>query len=1075
MITIEKYFEERLKNIIAQSENNEIYFFKGFSKKQISCLIQHPNSILNSNDVIDELGNIDIATLNDKWLDIIQNIKLSDKPLVGFYEELIAIKDLLPRIRDKKIIIVDNNMFLSWQPCNIDTSKDLELLHFFQEEHVPANDELNTLSKYYGDVRVLSTDTYMLLPISMEDEEISVIPFWEECDIPVEYENSDCAMEIFVRSDEDLLYRCSLLEGNTSSILYVCKKEKNIISGMCYALSILEIPYRIRYAENKIGRKDYDFQRFIPILKQHWGSSADFRELLFYKDPDKSYETEEVSQGQIVAEIVEQCEAAYNEQKFSNIFITAPTGAGKSLLFQLPAIYMAEEYEAVTIVVSPLIALMNDQVVQLQQERNVSIAACINSSMSVDERIAVMDKVQSGEISLLYLAPELLLTTHLETFLGGRKISLLVIDEAHTVTGWGRDFRSDYWFLGDFLKKLKQENMHFPVLCLTATAVYSGEDDVVNDTIQELNLENTIIHIGNVKRNNISFDIEKHSISECNKRVEDEKIDMLFEKLKKYVANDEKSLVYFPYRSQVEQAYAVVTENNMHRISRYHGQLYSQERKIIEKNYRSGNITALLCTKAFGMGVDVSDIHHIIHFAPTGTLADYVQEIGRAARNPNIRGYAHIDYFPSDVRYVRSLNGISEMRQYQLKEMLKKINSIYQKKKHRNLLISSETFSYLFSEDDVENRTKTGLLLLAKDLQNKYSFPVLIVRPKAMLSQNYVCVPYDIEHVFLQKYGKYATKQSGQNRRIVSSTYRGKETETHIYSMGDTYLVNMAEIWENHFKEYTFGMFKKIFFEQNYTTNGKSYTVAPRIRIEIKYKESFEDIVTKTESILQNMIKILSEFKNSESKQFTAQMLENRLNEIMGEKLISHDKFGLFLDIFTETVNENAKFTKQRSQLRVLRQRKQANYDETVYFVSNVAYTRMGNYFKKMISQCKPNVDNDVFCRFYPFTKDKPIELMPLLRMLELLNYATYEIRGGEKSEVFIRINDPSKIQRLANGNYKNGVLQAIHTRHKRNEKLLNAFFVSEMNDEQRWQVIEDYFLGNEEAVCEALRLTDEM
>ena len=94
----------------------------------------------------------------------------------------------------------------------------------------------------------------------------------------------------------------------------------------------------------------------------------------------------------------------------------------------------------------------------------------------------------------------------------------------------------------------------------------------------------------------------------------------------------------------------------------------------------------LFCTKAFGMGIDVGDIMHVVHFAPTGTLADYVQEIGRAARNPDIQGYAHIDYFSSDLRYVRTLNGISEMRQYQLREMLKKICAIYNAKKRRNLL-----------------------------------------------------------------------------------------------------------------------------------------------------------------------------------------------------------------------------------------------------------------------------------------------------------------------------------------------------------------------------------------------------
>lgn len=127
-----------------------------------------------------------------------------------------------------------------------------------------------------------------------------------------------------------------------------------------------------------------------------------------------------------------------------------------------------------------------------------------------------------------------------------------------------------------------------------------------------------------------------------------------------------------------------------------------------------------------------------------------------------------------------------------------------------------------------------------------------------------------------------------------------------------------------------------------------------------------------------------------------------------------------------------------------------------------------------MLEQCKPNIDNDVFCRFYSLRKDKSIELMPILRMLELLNLASYEIRGGEKAEVFIRINDPSKIQRLANCNYKNTLLQSIRSKHKRNEILLNAFFMSDIDNETRWHLIEDYFLGNEDAVRDILQLSED-
>ena len=125
----------------------------------------------------------------------------------------------------------------------------------------------------------------------------------------------------------------------------------------------------------------------------------------------------------------------------------------------------------------------------------------------------------------------------------------------------------------------------------------------------------------------------------------------------------------------------------------------------------------------------------------------------------------------------------------------------------------------------------------------------------------------------------------------------------------------------------------------------------------------------------------------------------------------------------------------------------------------------MPGFFQRHLSQCFPSGEDNVFCRFYPLLQNRPIELMPLLRLLELLKLARYEIRGGEKTEVFIRINDPQKLRRLAATNYKNNVLQMIQSRHKRNQELLSAFFKKEMSDDARWDLIEEYFLGNEDTV----------
>ena len=216
---------------------------------------------------------------------------------------------------------------------------------------------------------------------------------------------------------------------------------------------------------------------------------------------------------------------------------------------------------------------------------------------------------------------------------------------------------------------------------------------------------------------------------------------------------------------------------------------------------------------------------------------------------------------------------------------------------------------------------------------------------------------------------------------------------------------------------------------------------------------------------------IFAKYKHSESKQFTQRMFEEDLFEALGTKIVSHEKFSLLLDIFSENVDENAVFTQSRSQVRILRKRKQPSTDETAYFVGTTNYFSAKNLFIKQITQCTPNVDNNVFVRFYPYSKDKPIEIMPLLSFMEIIGLATYETRGGEKAEVFVRINDPEKICRLANTSYENKVLQSIKHHHADNQKLLQAFFTTEMDTDERWDLIEEYFLGNNDFVESKLGL----
>ena len=219
----------------------------------------------------------------------------------------------------------------------------------------------------------------------------------------------------------------------------------------------------------------------LTLLKTYWGIEAKYRSLNVYQNPDRNNQISEISQGLLVDTIIAEYENTKENKKARDLFLTAPTGAGKSLLFQLPSFYVSNRGD-VTIVVSPLIALMKDQVNAIIHDRKFDKVAYINSELSLIDRDRIIEDCKNGETDILYMSPELLLSYHISHFIGERNLGLLVIDEAHLITTWGRDFRVDYWFLGNHIRKIrKYSNMNFPMVAVTATAIYGGDNDMVFD------------------------------------------------------------------------------------------------------------------------------------------------------------------------------------------------------------------------------------------------------------------------------------------------------------------------------------------------------------------------------------------------------------------------------------------------------------------------------------------------------------------------------------------------------------------------------------------------------------------
>ncbi len=325
-------------------------------------------------------------------------------------------------------------------------------------------------------------------------------------------------------------------------------------------------------------------QKTYDILKKHWGY-----------DSFKGLQKEIINRTLI-------------EKKHSLVLM--PTGAGKSLCYQIPAMI----FEGGTLVISPLIALMQDQVEGLKK-RGIP-ASYINSTVSKSKREERLQNFVEGKIKLLYVTPE---RFRKNTFIGKIReadISLLAVDEAHCISEWGHDFRPDYSRIGEFRAMLGNPL----TIALTATAT----KDVQTDIIKKLSLEKdeiNIFHQG-IERPNLRLEVVTTYDFES-------KIKLILEVIEEYSGS---GIIYFSLIKTLSE-FSEYFERKGIKHDVYHGKLGASERKKMQSNFMSGDSNIVLATNAFGMGVDKADIRFVIHAEVTSSVESYYQEIGRSGRD----------------------------------------------------------------------------------------------------------------------------------------------------------------------------------------------------------------------------------------------------------------------------------------------------------------------------------------------------------------------------------------------------------------------------------------------------------
>lgn len=290
----------------------------------------------------------------------------------------------------------------------------------------------------------------------------------------------------------------------------------------------------------------------------------------------------------------------------NDTFVIMPTGGGKSLCYQLPAL----KFSGLTLVISPLIALMKDQVDALKA--NGIKAEFLNSSLSLEEQEKIQAKVKSGEIKLLYVAPERLTSSAFQDFLSFFELSLIAIDEAHCISEWGHDFRPDY----RNLKMLRCRFPQVPVIALTATAT----EKVRYDIISQLGLQKAKVFITGFNRPNLTYVVRSK-----NNAFED-----LLALLDKY--RNKAVIIYCFSRKDTEKIAADLRKEGFKAFA-YHAGLERSARKKVQDKFIRDEVEIIVATIAFGMGIDKPDVRLIVHYSLPKTLEGYYQETGRAGRD----------------------------------------------------------------------------------------------------------------------------------------------------------------------------------------------------------------------------------------------------------------------------------------------------------------------------------------------------------------------------------------------------------------------------------------------------------
>lgn len=399
-----------------------------------------------------------------------------------------------------------------------------------------------------------------------------------------------------------------------------------------------------------------------------------------------------------------QEEAAVAAVDGKSLLAIFPTGGGKSLTFQLPALMAGQAVHGLTVVISPLQSLMKDQVDNLA-DRGITDAVTINGLLDPITRAMSIQRVQDGDASLLYIAPEMLRSKTVERILLMRHVVRFVIDEAHCFSSWGQDFRVDYMYIGKFIReyqKKKRLERPVPVSCFTATAKQKVVQDICDyfKNMLGLNLE---LFASTAVRTNLSYSV-------IHTETEEEK----YSKLRALVAEANCPTIVYVSRTKRTWELAGKLTHDGYKALPFNGKMDPDMKIANQDAFMNDEVSIIVATSAFGMGVDKKDVRLVVHYDISDSLENYVQEAGRAGRDPKLSAKCFVLYGDNDLDKHFILLNQTKLSMGEIQQVWKAVKDLT--RQHMRISCSALEIARQAGWDDsvsdIETRVRTALATL---------------------------------------------------------------------------------------------------------------------------------------------------------------------------------------------------------------------------------------------------------------------------------------------------------------------------------------------------------------------------